>query len=273
MKATRLLPASLLLGTLIVFSGCMCVPQSQLTASRLQNQALAEQCRAQLAEIENLKVHGRNTEDQLIRTEEELALLEEQVGLDGKQLANYRRERAELHQQFKGLTNGRARVPPEVSAQLAELSQRYPALQFDPATGISKLDTDVLFASGQAELRPGTEQMLGELVRVLKSPQAAEMKIMVVGHTDNQRIAKKPAREKFPNNFHLSTARALAVADQMRQKGLPEQRMAVAGFGPHQPIAPNATPKDRQKNRRVEIFVMNRDVPVVGWTDSIPSVY
>ncbi len=273
MKASRLLPASLLLGTLIVFSGCICVPQSQLTASRLQNQALAEQCRAQLAEIENLKVHSRHTEDQLIRTEEELALLEEQVGLDGKQLANYRRERAELHQQFKGLANGRARVPPEVSTQLAELSQRYPALQFDPATGISKLDTDVLFASGQAELKPGAEQMLGELVRVLKSPQAAEMKIMVVGHTDNQRIAKKPAREKFPNNFHLSAARALAVADQMRQKGLPEQRMGVAGFGPHQPIAPNATPTDRQKNRRVEIFVMNRDVPVVGWTDSIPSVY
>ena len=273
MKASRLLSACLLLAAPAVFSGCAFLPGTQLTTYRLQNQALAEHSRAQLAEIENLKVHSRTTEDRLIRAEEELALLEEQVGLDRRQLTNYQRERAELHEQFKGLANGRARVPPEVSAQLAELSQQYPALQFDPTTGISKLDTDVLFDSGQAELKPGAEQMLAELVRILKSPQAADLKIMVAGHTDNQRIAKKPARERFPNNFHLSAGRALAVADQMQRQGLPEQRIGVAGFGPHQPIAPNATPGDRQKNRRVEIFVMNRDVPVVGWTDSIPSVY
>ena len=273
MKASRLLSAAVLLGTVTASWGCTWLPSTQLTASQLQNQALAEQCRAQLAEIENLKVHNRGTEDRLIRTEEELALLQEQVGLDRKQLANYQRERAELHEQYKGLVGGRARVPPEVSAQLAELSRQYPALQFDPVTGISKLDTDVLFDSGEAQLKPGAEKVLGELVRVLKSPQAADLKIMVCGHTDNQQIAGRSVRDQFPNNFHLSSARALAVADQMRRQGLPEQRMGVAGFGPHQPIAPNATPLDRQKNRRVEIFVMNRDVPVVGWTDSMPSVY
>ncbi len=271
MKASRLLSGCVLWAAMVVFSGCMCVPRTQLTASRLQNQALAEQCRAQLAEIENLKVHSRTTEDQLIRTEEDLALLEEQVGLDHKQLVNYQRERAELHEQFKGLANGR--VPPEVTSRLAEIARQHPGLKFDPLTGISKLDTDILFDSGQAQLKPGAEKMLRELVRVLKSPQAADLKIMVAGHTDNQRIAKKPAREKFPNNFHLSTARALAVADRMNRLGLPEQRIGVAGFGPHQPIAPNASPRDRQKNRRVEIFVMNYDVPVVGWTESIPSVY
>jgi chemotaxis protein MotB len=273
MKAPRLVSACLLLAAMTVFSGCMFVPKTQLTACRLENQSLAEQSRAQLAEIENLKVHSRATEDRLIRAEEELALLEEEVGLDQRQLANYQRERAELHEQFKGLANGRVRVPPELSARLAEVSRQYPSLQFDPATGISKLDTDILFDSGEAELKPGAEKVLGQLVRVLKSPEAADLKIMVVGHTDNQQIAKKPAREKFPNNFHLSTARALAVADEMRRQGLPEERLGVAGFGPHQPIAPNASPGDRQKNRRVEIFAMNRDVPVVGCTDSIPSVY
>jgi flagellar motor protein MotB len=273
MKATRLRWASLLPGTLIVFSGCTLLPNTQLTTYRLQNQALAEQCRAQLAEIENLRVHSRDTEDRLIHTEEELAQLEQEVGLDRKQLAGYQRERAELHEQFKGLANGRARVPPGVSSQLAELSRQYPALQFDPVTGISKLDTDILFDSGEAQLKPGAEKMLGELVRVLNSPQAADLKIMICGHTDNRRIAGRSVRDQFPNNFHLSTARALAVADQMRRQGFPEQRMGVAGFGPHQPIAPNAMPADRRKNRRVEIFVMSRDVPVVGWTESIPSVY
>ena len=155
MKATRLLAACLVLGTLTVLPGCLCAPATQLTACRSQNQVLGEQCRAQLAEIENLKTHSRNTEDRLIRAEEELALLEEQVGMDRKQLVNYQRERAELHDQFKGLANGQARLPPEVSEKLAELSDRYSSLQFDPVTGISKLDTDILFDSGQAELKSG----------------------------------------------------------------------------------------------------------------------
>jgi chemotaxis protein MotB len=86
-------------------------------------------------------------------------------------------------------------------------------------------------------------------------------------------IAGRGAREKYPNNFYLSTARALAVADRMKKAGLPEQRMAVAGFGPYQPITTNNTVQSRQKNRRVEIFVMGPEVPVVGWSESTPSVY
>ena len=49
--------------------------------------------------------------------------------------------------------------------------------------------------------------MLADLTRLLQSPEAAELKIMVVGHTDNQRLSGGPVRERFPNNFHLSTAR------------------------------------------------------------------
>jgi len=272
MKATRLFSTSLVLGTLGIFSGCL-VPRARLDTVQTQNRILAEQCQAQLAEIENLEIHSHNTENQLIRTEEEVALMEEEVGMDRKQLTGYHRERAKLREQVKGLANGRAQMPPGVTKQLADLSDRFASLHFDPVTGISKLESDILFDSGQTELKPGAEQLLGEFVRVLEAPEAADLKIMVVGHTDNQRIAKKPAREKYPDNFHLSTARALVVADAMRQHGLSQQRIGVAGFGPHQPIAPNVSPHDRQKNRRVEIFVLNQNVPVVGWTDSIPSVY
>ena len=273
MKATRLLFACLLLGILPAASGCLWAPRSQLTAYQTLNQNLARQCRAQLVQINTLEGHRREVEDRLIRAEEELALMEEQVGSDRKQLVNYQRERAELHEQFKGLANRPARVPPAVVKQLTKLSNRHPSLHFDPATGISKLDTDILFDSGQTEIKPGAERVLADLVSVLKSPEARDLKVMVVGHTDNRRVADRRAREKHPNNFHLSTARAHAVADLMQRQGFAHQRLGVAGFGSHQPIAPNVSPKDCQKNRRVEIFVLGRDVPVVGWTDSIPSVY
>ena len=257
----------------VALSGCMVVPKADLDASRADNQVLVEQNRAQLAEIQNLKVHSRTLEDRVIHSEEQLAVLQDRTGVEQHQLDSYQRERDGLYEQFKSMAFGRGRLPPELSQQLTDLSKKYPSLQFDAETGISKLDTDILFDSGDAALKPGAERLLDELVRVLRSPAAGELKIMIAGHTDSQLIAGKGVREKYPNNFHLSTARALAVADRMKRAGMPEQRLAVAGFGPYQPIAPNTTAQSRQKNRRVEIFVMAPDVPVVGWSESTPSVY
>jgi chemotaxis protein MotB len=253
--------------------GCLIAPRTELNAAQAENRALTEQNRAQLAEIENLKVHGHTLENRVIRSEDQLAHLQDRAGQDQRQLENYQHERDGLYDQFKGLAFGRGRLPPELSREFAELSRKYPSLQFDPETGVSKLDTDILFDSGEATLKPGAARLIDELVRVMKSPAAGDLKIMIAGHTDNQLIAGKGVREKYPNNFHLSTARALAVADRMKQAGLAEQRLAVAGFGASQPIAPNAIAQDRQKNRRVEVFVMAADVPVVGWSDSTPSLY
>ena len=258
---------------LLVLLGCRFVPTTEWNASQARNRALTEQNRAQLAEIENRRRHDRTLEDRLIRSEKQLALLQERADLDRKQLESYRREREGLYDQFQGLAFGGGRLPPELSRQLVELARRHPSLQFDPETGVSKLDTDILFDSGEAVLKSGAERLLDDLVRVLRSPAAGDLKIMVAGHTDNQLVAGRTVREKYPNNFHLSTARALAVVDRMKRAGLPVHRMAVAGFGPCQPIAPNTTARDRQKNRRVEIFVMAPDVPVVGWSESTPSVY
>lgn len=256
-----------------VLPGCSFVPRTDLDAARADNQVLTEQNRAQLAEIQNLKVHSRTLEDRVIHSEEQAAVLQERTGLDRHQMDSFQHERDGLYEQFKSLAFGRGRLPPELSQQLVALSKKYPSLQFDPETGISKLDTDILFDSGDASLKPGAERLLDDLVRVLRLPVAGDMKIMVAGHTDSQLVVGKGAREKYPNNFHLSTARALAVADRLKRAGLPDHRLAVAGFGPCQPIAPNTTVQNRQKNRRVEIFVMAPDVPVVGWSESTPSVY
>jgi len=253
--------------------GCTVIPTSEFHALRSQNAALVERNQDQAARIENLQIHARNIEDQLMRAEENLALLEEQQELQRTQLANYRQEREQLHAQFVGLADWRSRMTPELSGRLAEISRRYPGLEFDPETGVSKLDTDILFDVGTAELKPAAEDLLRDLVGVLKRPEARDLKVMVVGHTDDRRVVKKPARDKYRNNFHLSADRALAVAELMHRLGLPEARMGVAGFGSHQPVAPNLTPKDRQKNRRVEVFVMAPEVPVIGWTETIPSVY
>jgi chemotaxis protein MotB len=96
---------------------------------------------------------------------------------------------------------------------------------------------------------------------------------MVVGHTDGRGIKGREARQKYPNNWHLSAARAVSVVERLREAGLPENRMGVAGFAQYQPISPNDTAGSRKKNRRVEIFVVGPETPVVGWTETLNSVY
>jgi chemotaxis protein MotB len=272
MKAYRLLFAILLPGTLVLSSGCLFGPAARVAELETQNRGLREQNDAQLAEVENLKVHSTNIEDQLIRAEENLALLDQRASTDRQQLANYKSEHEKLYDEVQGLAR-RHPVSSEVGRQLADISRRYPSLQFDPTTGMAKLDMDILFDTGRDDLKPGAEKMLREFVDVLTKPEAGELKVMVVGHTDDRSIGRRPARDNFADNFRLSTSRALAVADRMRSLGLADSRIGIAGFGAHQPIAPNVTLKDRQKNRRVEIFVLPPNVPVVGWTDSIPTVY
>jgi len=49
--------------------------------------------------------------------------------------------------------------------------------------------------------------------------------------------------------------------------------MGVAGFGQFQPVSPNDTAATRQRNRRVEIYLLGPDTPVVGWADSRGAVY
>ncbi len=261
--------AAAALVALLVVSGCGWGPQSRVSSLEAENRRLGEQSRAQLAEIENLKLHARKVEDQLLQAEQDLAVFSEQYGIDRQKLANLRQERERLRDY---LLHAR-QVPHGLSGQLAELAQRYPHLHFDPQTGISKLDTDVLFDSGEAQLKPGAEHLLRELAGILQSAQAQDLKVMVVGHTDDQRIQGRETRHQYPSNWHLSAARALAVADQLRSLGVDGERLGIAGFGEHQPIAANDGEPSRQMNRRVEIFVMSPDVPIVGRTDTLSNLY
>jgi len=227
--------------------GCQ-TSQSQVDTLKAQNRALSEQSRAQLAEIENLKIHNRGVEDRLIDAEENLARLE------GRRLSG-------------------SGMPGALNGQLIDLAERYPSLQYDAATGVSKLDTDVLFDSGDAELKPGADRILGEIAEIFSSPEASQFKLMVVGHADAQGIKGRELRERYPTNWHLSAGRALTVAQWLRKSGIPESRMGVAGFGRYQPVSPNDTAESRQRNRRVEIYVMGPETPIVGWADTGGSPY
>lgn len=268
MAARRSFAAFAVLAFLASASGCM-VPAGKATSLAAQNRSLAERNDALAAQLEDLKVHSENIEDQLLRAEEELALVDGQAGIARQRLEAYRTQR-DRQTASQALLPGLA---PHTEARLARISKRYGNLAFSPGGGVSKLDTDILFDEGDDALKPGASGVLKSLVSTLNSEDGTDLKVLVVGHTDDQKLARKPARDRFDDNLHLSTARARRVADELERLGLAGQRIGIAGYGAHQPVAPNTSPEDRAKNRRVEIFVMAQEVPVVGWTESTPNLY
>lgn len=260
----------LALFAVIAVSGCGWVPQSKFSALESQSRILGEQNKSQLAEIENLKNHARTVEDQLIRAEQSLAKAEQKDTPSNAQLVESHRNGTAPGRPF---ANQGAAISPEVHGKLADLARRYPHLQYDPATGISKLDTDVLFPSGDTQIKGPAERTLREFARIMQQPDAKHLKVMVVGHTDDAGIKGREVRSKYSNNWSLSTARAAAVAATLKDAGVPDDRMGIAGFAEHQPISPNDTADSRSRNRRVEIFVVGPDTPIVGWTETHSSVY
>lgn len=116
--------------------------------------------------------------------------------------------------------------------------------------------SELLFASGSAELEEGGRQRLAQLAATLKTiaaqlPGDLNWILRVDGHTDAVPI--KSAR--FPSNWELSTARATNVVQFLVAQGIPPERLAAAGFGEFQPLDPGTSAEALGRNRRIEIKV------------------
>lgn len=112
----------------------------------------------------------------------------------------------------------------------------------------------VFFDSGKADLKPEMADVLGKIAPVLRD-LSGKHEIVVEGHTDNIPLR---AGSPFESNWELSTGRATNVLRFLvRKEGLKPQHISAVGYGEYRPVAPNDTPEDRSKNRRVVFFVKN----------------
>jgi chemotaxis protein MotB len=106
----------------------------------------------------------------------------------------------------------------------------------------------VTFNAGQADLLPGFVPTLRRLAGVIADQP--QYRVRVSGHTDDRPIQTI----RFPSNWELSAARAVAVARVLMANGLVDPgRVTIEGRASYEPVAPNDTPERRRANRRVEI--------------------
>jgi chemotaxis protein MotB len=116
---------------------------------------------------------------------------------------------------------------------------------------VIRLSGSYLFDSGRAELKPNSLPVLEAIAGELK---LLPNDIRVDGHTDSTPIDSP----RYPTNWELSTARALAVTRFFTEsQGLQSTRLMAAGFGEFRPLVPNDTREHRALNRRVEIHLLS----------------
>ncbi len=119
-----------------------------------------------------------------------------------------------------------------------------------------RLDNELLFDLGSATFKPGVQQILGNIAKIIKR---FSCNVRVEGHTDNLPIRTA----QFPSNWELSSARAISVVRYfVEEEGINPTRMVAVGCGEHRPLVLNTTETNRKKNRRVEISLNWKELTV-----------
>ncbi|KVQ05127.1 hypothetical protein WK00_12805 [Burkholderia ubonensis] len=133
-------------------------------------------------------------------------------------------------------------LTPEIARGLVRVAEL-------PDRTVVTINGDGLFASGSVKLDPQFEPLIQRIGDMLRDVQG---NVVIAGHTDNQRVFSK----RFPSNWHLSQARAEAVRDMLAARAVMPGRFTAEGRGDAEPIAPNDSPANRAKNRRVDITIL-----------------
>lgn len=238
-------------------------------------QTLAQKRQDRIDELEN-KLSGVNQQlDNLSLQNEELAQM-----LSGEQsklaeaekkaqalLAAEKRMKAKVEETLAQASQERAEFAAKLEAEKKNAEDSRASLEDKLNQAISSKDVvisrlkdqlrvdvadKILFKLASAELLPGGKQVLDQLALALS--QSPDQMIVVAGHTDN--LAMKKGSLRFPTNWELSAARALAAVRYLEEVcGIPGEQLKATANGPYHPRVPNDSDENRAKNRRIEIFL------------------
>lgn len=116
------------------------------------------------------------------------------------------------------------------------------------------MENKLLFNSGSWAVGPEGKKAVIEVGKVLGDNP--DISVLIEGHTDDDAFTASGA---IADNWDLSTKRATAiVAILSENKKINKQSLTAAGRGEFSPLASNATPEGKAKNRRIEIILTPR---------------
>ena len=224
---------SLGFGVLVLAGGVGCVSSGKYKKLVADNDGLKAQLNESTAKAADLEKGLAQAQEGLAQAQRETDALVEQ---SKQSQANYDQLVGQLSQ--------------EVEQGQLKVTQYKNMLTVDVAE-------QIFFDSGSAKLKKSGAEVLKKLGDTLK--QYSGKIIRVVGHTDNVPLGK--SSREFPTNWELSAIRATNVVRFLQEKcGIDPKLLITSGRGEHQPVAPNDTPEGRQKNRRIEIMLLDKSM-------------
>ena len=249
---------------LLALNGC--VSMSKFKDLQAQYDAMVQKSGHLEGELGQAKSSNEDLSKTKSQLEAEKATLE-------KQTADLAAQKAALEADMKSLSAKKDALESEKAALLAESREKqkqYDAilgqLQQEVTDGNLKitqyknmLTVDVadkiLFDSGKAEIKKDGQAVLQKVGEALAK---SDKTIRVVGHTDNVKLSAGAA---YASNWELSAARATTVVRFLQdQAKIDPKRLIVSGRGEYSPVAPNDTPENKQKNRRIEITLLDKSL-------------
>lgn len=247
--------AAILAAVPVVLLSAGCVPQDRYDALLTAHRSLEER----LVAIEDERDQARTTvaslQTQLSDARRSNQRLNDEVTTLGSALDDAESMTRDAMNRIAALDLGP--LPEEVENALAEIAARSPLVEFDAARGMLRFSSDVTFATGSAELQGDASGLLSSIAQVLNIPEARDLQVNVVGHTDNVPIRRAETLRRHPSNMHLSVHRAISVRDGLVSSGVDRTRILVSGWGEHMPVVANGV-RGAAENRRVEVFLTSR---------------
>ncbi|MFJ2386392.1 OmpA family protein [Pseudomonas koreensis] len=232
----------------LVLAGCATPPENpQLLQARAQFAALQYKPESNtLAAIETREAFiALNKADQ--------ASLKDRKAPDVEQLTYLASQKIAVAEQTIAMRQAEAglkKIDAErTQVQLDVRTQQLKALQAMKAQKTERGEVvtfgDVLFDTGKADLKHGSQRNFEQLAQYLTANP--ERKVRIEGFTDDV------GSDDF--NQRLSERRADAVAFALKRMGISADRLITKGYGKQFPIADNGSSHARQLNRRVEVII------------------
>jgi chemotaxis protein MotB len=217
-----------------------------------EERRLGETARAQVAllnrQIEELRA-------QLVRVIEALEIAEAEGRDKDVQIANLGQR---LNLALAARVEELQRYRSEFFGRLREVLGNRPDIQIVGDRFV--FQSEVLFPPGSAELNSEGAEQIHRLAGVIRAiareiPSEVPWILRVDGHADRRPLAPGG---RFASNWELSAARAITVVRLLSLLGVPEDRLAAAGFGEFQPLDPADTIEAFARNRRIELRLTDR---------------
>lgn len=236
-KSASLVVVLMAMGT--VLTGCGVSKAKYLTATQ---------------SLESMTSRNQELQKNLEASRAEKAALEQKVGemqssveTLNADLARQKAATSEVQSTYEGMV---AKLQDDVKSGHVQVERMRDGIRVN-------LAQDILFKSGSAALDPTGKDLLGRVAEELKT---STYEVVVIGHTDNQKIGARLA-QKFPSNWALGAARAGTVVRVFEDAGVAPARLLAVSAGENRPRADNASPEGKEQNRRIEVRLRPVEIP------------